>query len=61
MTRPGSDLSVDEVKKYVEESAAPYKHLVGGVEFIKAIPKSASGKILRRELLDKYNREQITH
>ena len=26
---------------------ARHKHLVGGVEFIEAIPKSASGKILR--------------
>ena len=32
---------------------ADYKRLRGGVEFIKEIPRSASGKILRRLLKDK--------
>jgi 4-coumarate--CoA ligase len=32
---------------------APYKRLTGGVIFCDAIPKSPSGKILRRELRDK--------
>ncbi|KAK2154448.1 hypothetical protein LSH36_269g12008 [Paralvinella palmiformis] len=35
-----------------EEKAAPYKQLKGGVEFRQEIPKSASGKILRRILRD---------
>jgi len=39
-----------EITKYVAENAAPYKQLVGGVEFIEAIPKSNPGKILRKEL-----------
>lgn len=30
--------------------AAVYKHLVGGVKFVEALPKSPSGKILRRLL-----------
>jgi len=36
----------------VAEKAAPYKQLKGGVEFRKEIPKSSSGKILKRILRD---------
>lgn len=47
-------VSEDEVKEWVKERVAPYKRLEGGVEFISQVPKSASGKILRRLLSDKY-------
>lgn len=36
---------------------ASYKQLRGGVVFLQAIPKSASGKILRRELRDMAKKE----
>ncbi len=36
----------------IGRQVAPFKQLAGGVEFIKEIPKSASGKILRRTLRD---------
>ncbi|KAF6844519.1 4-coumarate-ligase [Colletotrichum musicola] len=39
--------------KYVEEHKARHKWLKGGVEFVDIIPKSASGKILRRLLRDR--------
>ncbi len=42
-----------EIVKHVQEHKAHYKWLKGGVEFIDAIPKSPSGKILRRLLRDK--------
>ncbi|KAI1076956.1 acetyl-CoA synthetase-like protein [Whalleya microplaca] len=42
-----------EITKYVEDHKARYKWLRGGVEFIDQIPKSPSGKILRRVLKDK--------
>ncbi|EEU47537.1 uncharacterized protein NECHADRAFT_59366 [Fusarium vanettenii 77-13-4] len=49
--------SDDEVKesinKYVEEHKAKHKWLKGGIEFIDVIPKSPSGKILRRLLRDR--------
>jgi 4-coumarate--CoA ligase len=32
---------------------APYKRLTGGVIFCDSIPKSPSGKILRRELRER--------
>lgn len=37
----------------MEKHKTKYKWLKGGVEFIDAIPKSPSGKILRRVLKDK--------
>lgn len=42
-----------EVIKHVQDHKARYKWLKGGVEFIDEIPKSPSGKILRRMLRDK--------
>jgi len=43
------DLSADEVIAFVADRVAPHKK-VRAVEFIEAIPKSASGKILRKDL-----------
>ena len=47
--KPGSELTADDVMDHVGSHVASYKR-VRQVEFIEAIPKSASGKILRREL-----------
>ncbi|CAI4212640.1 unnamed protein product [Parascedosporium putredinis] len=40
------------ITKHVEDHKAHYKWIKGGVEFLDAIPKSPSGKILRRLLRD---------
>ena len=45
----GEDLSADEVMDFVAGRVAPHKK-VRAVEFVEAIPKSASGKILRKDL-----------
>jgi 4-coumarate--CoA ligase len=45
----GAELSAQQVMDFVAERVAPYKK-VRQVEFVEAIPKSAAGKILRREL-----------
>lgn len=42
-----------DISKHVEKHKARHKWLKGGVEFIDEIPKSPSGKILRRLLRDK--------
>jgi acyl-coenzyme A synthetase/AMP-(fatty) acid ligase len=42
-----------EITKHVESHKARHKWLKGGVEFVDIIPKSPSGKILRRLLRDK--------
>ena len=36
---------------FVAERVAPYKK-IREIEFVEAIPKTASGKILRRELIE---------
>jgi acyl-coenzyme A synthetase/AMP-(fatty) acid ligase len=40
------------IMKHVEEHKAKHKWLKGGVEFVDVVPKSPSGKILRRLLRD---------
>jgi acyl-CoA synthetase (AMP-forming)/AMP-acid ligase II len=53
-----SELTEEEIKKFVAGRLVNYKHLAGGVKFIDAIPKNPSGKILRRVLRDKARQEQ---
>ena len=43
-----------ELTELVQVKKAKYKRLVGGIEFLAEIPKSASGKILRRVLKDSW-------
>ena len=38
------------IKKHVEEHKARHKWLKGGIRFVDVVPKSPSGKILRRLL-----------
>ncbi|GAB4083492.1 4-coumarate--CoA ligase family protein [Myceligenerans cantabricum] len=45
----GSELTADDVVAYVADRVAPYKK-VRLVDFIEAVPKSAAGKILRKDL-----------
>ena len=44
-----ADLTAEEIMAFVAGQVAPYKK-VRQVEFIEAVPKSAAGKILRKEL-----------
>ena len=44
------DITSEELKQFVASRVPPEKKLRGGVEFVEKIPKSASGKILRRLL-----------
>ena len=47
--KEGESLTVEEVQKYCRGSLAPFK-IPRVVEFRKELPKTAVGKILRREL-----------
>lgn len=49
--RPGASASPEEIRRFVASQVAGYKQL-RELEVIEAIPKSASGKILRRVLRD---------
>lgn len=51
VVKPGQTLTEDEVKAFCRDSLAAYK-VPKLVAFIDALPKSAVGKILRRELRD---------
>ncbi|XP_055911806.1 uncharacterized protein LOC129945881 [Eupeodes corollae] len=48
--RPNVEASEEEIKEFVAEKVAHYKHLEGGVQFIDELPKNPSGKILRKDL-----------
>ncbi len=45
------EISADELMAWVAERVAPYKR-IREIEFIQQVPKSASGKILRRVLVE---------
>uniref|UniRef100_A0A803LTR9 4-coumarate--CoA ligase n=1 Tax=Chenopodium quinoa TaxID=63459 RepID=A0A803LTR9_CHEQI len=47
--KPGSLLSRNDIVKYVPDMVAPHKK-VREVVFVKSIPKSVAGKVLRRNL-----------
>jgi len=47
-----------EIVEWLNAKVANYKRLRGGVVFIDEIPKSASGKILRRVLKDRVKQEE---
>jgi len=50
VVKPGESLTEDEVRAWCKERLAPFK-VPTSVEFIKEIPKTTVGKILRRELV----------
>jgi fatty-acyl-CoA synthase len=48
--KPGGHLSKDEVKEYVKQALATYK-VPREIEFIGALPRNATGKVMKRELV----------
>eukprot|EP01112_Ceratiomyxa_fruticulosa_P003507 TRINITY_DN1384_c0_g1_i1.p1 TRINITY_DN1384_c0_g1~~TRINITY_DN1384_c0_g1_i1.p1 ORF type:complete len:531 (-),score=121.33 TRINITY_DN1384_c0_g1_i1:68-1660(-) len=52
-----SPLTEKDIQDYVAAKVSPHKRLRGGVRFVDTIPKSESGKILRRILRDKLKLE----
>lgn len=54
----GQALTEQEVLEYVASKVSAHKRLRGGVRFIEAVPKSAAGKILRKDLRAVVAKEQ---
>lgn len=54
--QPSQELA-EELIKFVSDRVAQHKRLRGGVRFIEEVPKSPSGKILRRYLRDEAKKE----
>jgi 4-coumarate--CoA ligase len=50
VVKSGSRMTDADVQAYMKERLAGYKQLVGGIRFVTAIPKNASGKILKKDL-----------
>ncbi len=57
--REGESLSADEFDTYCRQHLAAYK-VPRRVEFVDALPKNATGKILKRVLRDEGNREMAS-
>lgn len=53
----GDKITEEEVRAHVAQRLAKYKWLEGGVAFIDAVPRTASGKILKRYLRESAARE----
>ena len=49
--REGADIQESDLSSFVADRVAPHKKLRGGVIFTESVPKTASGKILRREVV----------
>lgn len=54
--KKGATLDASKLAEYVAGKVAPYKQLQGGIAVVEAIPKTASGKLLRRQLKAEYTR-----
>ncbi len=58
--RHGTQITAAEVKSLVSAHLASYKQLTGSVRFVDEIPKSASGKILKKDLRAEADNERVT-
>ena len=51
------EITADEIVDWVGKQVANHKKLRGGVVFLESIPKSPSGKILRKDLRELAKRQ----
>lgn len=53
-----SDAKAQEFVDWMSTQVAPHKKLRGGIRFVSRIPKSPSGKVLRRMMREEAKKEQ---
>src|SRR5205085_11725768 len=51
--RPGAAVTADELVAFAREQLAGYK-LPRSVDFVEELPRTPTGKVLKRELLERY-------
>ena len=56
--KPGFQMTPEEVAAHVAEHVAHYKRLRGGVEIVEEVPRSASGKLLRRLVVEQERKKR---
>ena len=54
--RPGSEELAKEIQEFVKKTTAPYKY-PRIVEFVEELPKTISGKIMRKNIREKDNKK----
>lgn len=57
VAKSGAKINTREIQEYVAQQVAPYKKIEGGVIVLDSIPKTPSGKILRRTLRQMHDAE----
>ncbi|KAL2831023.1 hypothetical protein BJY01DRAFT_240202 [Aspergillus pseudoustus] len=55
VVRKSATVSGDDLQRLIEARFARHKWLAAGVHFVDVIPRTASGKIIRRALRDRYS------
>jgi len=56
VVRSCPSLTEELVAAHVANRLSPFKHLAGGVQFVDSIPKSAAGKILKKDLREDFQK-----
>ncbi|KAK4887097.1 hypothetical protein RN001_003368 [Aquatica leii] len=56
---PNKKLNINDLQKYVSTKVVKYKQLKGGVIVVDSLPKNATGKILRNDLLIMYKNQML--
>ena len=50
IVRASEDVKEEHIHKFLDDKLAKYKKLSGGIVFLEELPKSPTGKVLRKEL-----------
>ena len=50
IVRENEEVTKERIEEFLESNIAKYKRLRGGIVFLEQLPKSPTGKVLRKEL-----------